>query len=102
MIVHDMRGLMTVVLANLELARPDITGDAAVDVDAAVRAAQDVTHMSNTLLDVSRLEEGKMPLNRAPRDLAALAKESRDSMRALDTSRTIRVVAAGPVLGFVR
>jgi two-component system sensor histidine kinase/response regulator len=97
MIVHDMRGLLTVVLANLELARPDITGEAAADVDAAVRAANDVTHMSNTLLDVSRLEEGKMPLNRAPCDLAAVARESRDSMSALDTTRTIEVVAAGPV-----
>ncbi|MFI5232587.1 MAG: response regulator [Gemmatimonadales bacterium] len=98
MIVHDMRGLLTVVLANLELARPDITGDAAADVDAAVRAAKDVTHMSNTLLDVSRLEEGKMPLHRAPCDLAAVAKESRDSMSALDTSRTIEVVASGTVM----
>ncbi len=98
MIVHDMRGLLTVVLANLDLARPDITGEAAEDVDSAIKAAKAVTQMSNTLLDVSRLEEGKMPLALEPVDLFAVAQESREVLSALDTSRTIAVTSVSTVM----
>src|SRR5579862_3520464 len=98
MIVHDMRGLLTVVLANLEIARPEISGEPAEEVDAAIQAARAVTQMSNTLLDVSRLEEGKMPLALEPFDLVVIAQESRDTLAALDTSRTIEIASPGAVM----
>ena len=97
MIVHDMRGLMTVVLANLEIARSEISGQPAEDVDGAISAAKEVTQMSNTLLDVSRLEEGKMPIALESCDLVEVAQESRDTLAPLDTSRTITVDSAGAV-----
>ncbi len=98
MIVHDMRGLLMVVLANLDLARGDISGEAAEDVDSAIKAAQAVTQMSNTLLDVSRLEEGKMPLSPELGDLVPIAQESTEMLRALDSSRTITIESGGPVM----
>ena len=98
MIVHDMRGLLMVVLANLDLARGEISGEAAEDVDSAIKAAQAVTQMSNTLLDVSRLEEGKMPLSLELGDLVSVAQESGEMLRALDSSRTITIDSAGAVM----
>ena len=98
MIVHDLRGLLTVVLANLELARPDISGEPGEDVDSAMKAAKAATQMSNTLLDVSRMEEGKMPLVLKPCDLVAIAQESKDSLGALDATRTITIASPAAVM----
>ncbi len=98
MIVHDIRGLLMVVLSNLDMARPNITGQPAEDVADAMKAAHAVTHMANTLLDVSRLEEGKMPLGLEPFDLTVIAQESRDTLGALDTSRIIEVTSPGTVI----
>ena len=98
MMVHDMRGLLTVVITNLDLARPALSGEPAADVADALSAARAVARMANTVLDVSRLENGKMPVERAPSDVAALAAEAAHTFGALDTTRTIRCTAAGPVM----
>lgn len=98
MILHDMRGLLTVVISYLELARPSLTGDAAADVGQAQSAAQAVARMANTVLDVSRLEDGKMPVKRKSTDVAALAAEAARNFGAMDTSRTILCPASGPVM----
>ena len=98
MIIHDMRGLLTVVVVNLDLAMPGLSGSAASDVGDAMNAARAVVRMANTVLDVSRLEEGKMPVKRAPTDVAALAAAAVRTYAALDSSRTIRCTAAGPVM----
>jgi PAS domain S-box-containing protein len=97
MIVHDMRGLLLVVLANLELARVEVEGQPKSDIDDAMGAAQEVNKMANTLLDVSRLEEGKMPITLAPCDLAALSGTAAVALRALDATRTIEVSPSPPV-----
>jgi signal transduction histidine kinase len=98
MILHDMRGMLTVVLANLELASLDLSGQPALDVADAIRAAQTVTRMTNTVLDVSRLEEGKMPVKRVSTDIAILAAESARTFAAVDTARTILCTAADSVM----
>jgi signal transduction histidine kinase len=97
MVVHDLRGLLTVVIANLELALPDLSGTAAEDVGHALSAAQAVARMANTVLDVSRMEEGKMPLTLAPTDVAALAAETARTFSAVDKNRVIRCAASGPI-----
>jgi signal transduction histidine kinase len=89
MIVHDMRGLLLVVLANLDLAMPELDGQARADVGEAAGAAHAVNRMANELLDVSRLEEGKMPLVREPTNVAELCEHAVRAARALDTSRSI-------------
>jgi signal transduction histidine kinase len=53
--------------------------------------------MADTLLDVSRLEEGRMPVVRTPTNLAAMARETRDAMAKIETDRPIEVVAADDV-----
>jgi signal transduction histidine kinase len=97
MIIHDQRGLLTVVMANLELAQPGLSGQPAADVADALRAAEALERMSNTVLDVSRLREGKMPVNRAPADVAALAAETARTYAALGPTRSIQCTNAGPV-----
>jgi signal transduction histidine kinase len=53
--------------------------------------------MANDLLDVSRMEDGKMPLALEPCDLVSLAKEVVGALGALDPSRVLRVQAPASV-----
>jgi signal transduction histidine kinase len=98
MIIHDQRGLLTVVMANLEFAQAGLTGQPAADVAEALRAAEAIERMANTVLDVSRLREEKMPLHRVPTDVAALASETARTYRALGPSRSIDCGAKSAVI----
>jgi signal transduction histidine kinase len=50
MIVHDMRGQLLVVLANLEVARLKVDGARVADLDAAIGASRTITKMADALL----------------------------------------------------
>jgi hypothetical protein len=50
MIVHDMRGQLLVVLANLEIARLKVDGARIADLDAAIGASRSITKMADALL----------------------------------------------------
>ena len=98
MIVHDMRSPLAVLIMQLELLRTDVTGEAAAAVDDATVVARQLNGLANTLLDVSRLEEGKMPVKKAPIDLAHLAGEVGAALSRMESGRIITLVAAGPVV----
>lgn len=100
MIVHDLRGLLVVVLANLEFVRDQVQGAPQADIEEAIKAADEVKRLTNTLLDVNRLEEGRMPLTYAPCDLGKLIRQSAQSLRVLDSSRTIDVEAVKTIEAF--
>ena len=57
----------------------------------AVSATEMLSQMVNDLLDVSRLEEGKMPVERAIWDLTRMAGEVRETLAAMDRGRRIDV-----------
>jgi two-component system sensor histidine kinase/response regulator len=100
MVVHDMRSPLTVLKAHLYFLEkgPDaLDSEAAEDVRAAARAAGVITRMANDLLDVSRLEDGKLPLDPRPHDLVGIAAKIRSDLAAWDPSRAIDLEAADPV-----
>ena len=80
MIVHDMRSPLTALQIDLNLLKGPA---AALDdvsrqgLQAAVDSVKALNRMANDLLDVSRLEEGKMPIDRAEWDLIEIASEVR-------------------------
>jgi len=79
MIVHDLRSPLAGIRAYLDLMKMDGEGKLAPEmtesIDAARKVAVDMTEMVSDLLDVSRLEAGKMPLELSQVDLGALATE---------------------------
>jgi signal transduction histidine kinase len=79
MIVHDLRSPLAAIRAYLDLMKMDGEGtlgpEMTESIDEARKVAVDMTEMVSDLLDVSRLEAGKMPLELSQVDLGALATE---------------------------
>jgi signal transduction histidine kinase len=100
MIVHDMRSPLTALQINLSLLKGPAEAlgeDSRQDLQSAVEAAHVLSRMANELLDVSRLEAGKMPINRAAWDLTKLAQDVRAALRRIDRERPIEIDSAGAV-----
>lgn len=79
MIVHDMRSPLMGITGYVQLAQeklaPDVGEKVARYLDCADRDVQRLLDMVNSLLDISRLEAGKMPLDRQTTDLGQLVSD---------------------------
>ncbi|HEV3061780.1 MAG TPA: HAMP domain-containing sensor histidine kinase [Vicinamibacterales bacterium] len=95
MLVHDMRSPIQVLLAHLELLRKDIRGESVDDVEAAIEGATILHRLTNDLLDISRLEAGRMPVRRSVNDLSVLAYSVVTAVRVLQRTRDIAVETLG-------
>jgi PAS domain S-box-containing protein len=96
MIVHDLRSPLTAVLSGLELIKAldfdDHTDTMAIQaMDIAEGSCENMLTMVNTLLDISRLESGKMPLDRAPAPFAPLVRRAVSHLSPLAAERDITV-----------
>ena len=95
MLVHDMRAPMQITQAHLELLRQDLGGEQLKDVDGALGGVKTLNLMANSLLDVSRLEAGRMPIRRMMTDLAELATSVVRALNVLQPARSITVESIG-------
>jgi signal transduction histidine kinase len=95
MLVHDMRAPMQITQAHLELLRQDLSGEQLKDVDGALGGVKTLHLMANSLLDVSRLEAGRMPIRRMMTDVAELATEEVRALNVLQSARTMTVETVG-------
>ncbi|MEM6337015.1 MAG: ATP-binding protein, partial [Bacteroidota bacterium] len=69
-ITHEFRTPLTLILGHIDLLKRDLQpGPATEKLDVARRNAGQLQHLINQLLDVARLEAGKMPLRAQPADL---------------------------------
>jgi len=99
MIVHDMASpIQTIGLAvDLVLSGEEGLGYENVEVLArAADASRSLTEMVNSLLDISRMEAGQMPLHPVDADLRRLAEEAVETMRLLAGAKEIRLAVQGP------
>ena len=100
MIAHDMRSPLLALQLSVELLAELVPGhdpEAATLVASARTGAAQVVEMVSQMLDVSRLESGKLELHREPADLVGIARASIDTLRPLAAERTLRLEAPGPV-----
>jgi len=80
MIIHDLKSPLSIVIGNVEIAQ-DIAGGKNLYAGKTIKDFLSTAQLSsalmmnliNDLLDVSRLEQKKLPLKKAPCDVAALA-----------------------------
>lgn len=93
MIVHDMRSPLAIIMGRIEVIllceKVGLTPSVIRGLESTLVSAQNLVAMTNDLLDVSRMEEGKFPLNRAQCDLSALATETIEELRGMERGRPI-------------
>jgi len=101
MLVHDMRGQLTVLLMCLQVVAEGPAGRSspavARDLRDALTAAETLNRMANDVLDVSRLEEARMPITCEPCDLVEIARDVTVRLAAWGADRRIAIDADGPV-----
>jgi signal transduction histidine kinase len=98
MIVHDLRSPLAAIRAYLDLMKMDGEGkldqEMTESIDEARKVAVDMTEMVSDLLDVSRLEAGRMPLELSQVDLGALATEVAAAIGGATNRVAVRVEAS--------
>jgi signal transduction histidine kinase len=99
MIVHDMASPIQTIGLAVDLVLSGETGPGRENVEVlsrAVDASRSLTEMVNSLLDISRMEAGQMPLHPADADLRHLAEEAAETMHLLAGAKDIRLAMQGP------
>jgi PAS domain S-box-containing protein len=84
-ISHEFRTPLTLLLGPLDdtLADDDLPPAARARLTVAQRNSQRLLKLVNTLLDVARIEAGRMQATYAPTDLAALTRDLASAFRSL-------------------
>ena len=98
MIVHDIASPIQTISLALDLVLSGETGQGGEGVEVLSRAAdasRSLTEMVNSLLDVSRMEAGQMPLHPADTDLRHLAQEAVETMDLVAGAKHIRLGVQG-------
>ncbi len=75
---HDLRSPISLILGSLDLIgtdRSSLTERQKISLDIAHRQSLQLKEMTGTLLDISRLEAGKLELDMKKTDIAALLQE---------------------------
>jgi signal transduction histidine kinase len=78
MVVHDMRTPLTSILTGLEtvLELGSLNEGQRECLDMAIQGGETLLTMINDVLDVSKMEEGSVPLNRAPLAVSELIRDA--------------------------
>ncbi len=100
MVIHDLRSPLTTLDLNLRMlmeSSAGFTDDQLEMLHAALEETETVFAMTKDVLDVSRLEECKMPIDRRVWDLTEMARDVCTSLQSLDSRRSIDLDAPGSV-----
>ncbi len=85
MIVHDMRSPLTGVISMFEILRVELGQSEKKEllnyIDSGYRSARNLLEMINSLLDIARLEEGKLPLNIKENSVSEIIDEALNIIR---------------------
>jgi signal transduction histidine kinase len=102
---HDLRTPVTVLKGQAQLMQRELRrgivepGRLSDRVDLIVQHADRLGRMLNLLLDLSRIEAGRLDLAPAPTDLVSLARRVASGVQALTTSHTLLVEAPASAVG---
>jgi PAS domain S-box-containing protein len=98
MIIHDLRSPLTAILSGLYLLRemtPIADQDEIVDgaLTAAEQSCRKLLDLVNSLLDISKMEAGRMELERKPTDLAKLVANTFEQLASLAKNGNITLTS---------
>ena len=97
MVVHDLRNPLSVIFAFLDLLDLDESKDTSDSIRSftalARHSAEELRNMISSILDVSKMGEGEMKLQREPCDLCALIRGVVAATQPLPGRRTVTLEA---------
>ena len=99
MVVHDMRNPLTAVMGWIELLQQQeqgVSAEARQDLGNAREAALRLLEMVNTLLDVTRMEDGKIPYSPVRQDLRKLISDKVEQYRGAAVASKLALSARVP------
>jgi PAS domain S-box-containing protein len=86
MLVHDLRAPLTAIMNGIMMVRRGLGGSVTPQQDEllgiAYHSSQSMLNMVSTLLDISKMEQGRMPLRPEPFFVHEMAEETLDRLRA--------------------
>jgi signal transduction histidine kinase len=101
MLAHDIRGMLGAVASAVEMARLDLeelpNRDAHRFLDIAERNTTELVDLTTNLLDIYRLDEGRLRPRAQPVELALLANDLTDRLAGQARRKETRLVVAGAV-----
>lgn len=90
MIVHDLKGPLAGIMANLDLLiSPDIRRREREILETAIQGGNDLLHIINTLLEIGKMERGKLEPNLSIIDLAVLFKTTVAKLKSLAAQKNL-------------
>jgi len=91
MLVHDLKGPISVIIANLDVLTYTLEEEENIEfVETARSSCNTLYNMVSNLLDITRLEEGKLPLVLEEIKLQAIIKESQSALLVSLKTKDIR------------
>jgi signal transduction histidine kinase len=104
-VAHDLRGPLQVVAGAVPLLREVAGGapggaTAAKLLDSVERAATTMSELVKGLLDLSRVEAGRLPLDKGDCEVAALLVEAAERARPLAERARLRLTVSPPPPGW--
>jgi PAS domain S-box-containing protein len=101
---HDMRTPLSVILANIQLARRKLAAgehaDASRHMESAERTTQKMTGLVGELMDVTILRAGhQLPLRHEQADLAAIARAHAEDYQRMSDQHRVAVSAPDTLVG---
>jgi signal transduction histidine kinase len=99
--VHDLRNPLSGIWASLSLLMSGMTGAVSPSqreiLEIAGRSTQQMMELVNAILDVNRLESGRMPLHRKPVAISLLATDAIQMETAVASERGISLESDVPL-----
>ncbi len=92
MVVHDLKGPLAEVVANLHMVGAEELSEFGREaVESALIGADDMSRMIANLLDISRLEEGRLEVNLQPIDVAEVFERTAGRLKAIINLKELEV-----------
>jgi two-component system sensor histidine kinase/response regulator len=98
LIVHDIRSPLAAAAASfhvMSMARFHLSDEQQQLVALGQHACREMSDIVGSLLDVSRMEAGEMPLSRSPCDILEIARAAVDSVALLTTQQALTIRVSG-------
>jgi two-component system phosphate regulon sensor histidine kinase PhoR len=97
---HELRTPLTAIRGNMEMLQdfwPKLKDTEKKEmIGDAVLGSKRLLSIVNDFLDISRLEQGRIPLHKEPMDLVDTIKKSLHEMKVLSDSKKIKIILKKP------